>query len=288
MIATHDRNVDTERLRDRSRVRDHLPEADRAVHASDREVLEGSVRDRVTGRSVGPLPHDDGSGRSSGLEPACEVDRVACHEALVRCAMGGQDLAGVDGDPERQRLTALIASSGPKLRHAGLHGQRRPDGPLGIVVVRGGVAEDGHDCVADELLDRAAVPLDLVGHRPEERLQDAAQLLRVEPGRQLCRGHKVGEHDCHDLALLERLGRRGRCRSRWRCHGRRIKRRSAGAAEPGRLRGRRAAARAIPPEGRPAGTAEPVARRVRRSAAQARPVRSRSLLDCVAHVTSCG
>ena len=33
----------------------------------------------------------------------------------------------------------------------------RPDGPLGVVLARHGCAPDGHDRVADELLERAAV-----------------------------------------------------------------------------------------------------------------------------------
>ncbi len=52
--------------------------------------------------------------------------------------------------------------------------ERRADGALGVVLVRGRRAEEGHHRVADELLDRAAVALELgtdalvVG--PQERL----------------------------------------------------------------------------------------------------------------------
>ena len=35
--------------------------------------------------------------------------------------------------------------------------ERGPDGPLGVVLARGRRAPDGHDRVADELLDGAAV-----------------------------------------------------------------------------------------------------------------------------------
>ena len=38
--------------------------------------------------------------------------------------------------------------------------ERRPDGPLGVVLVGGRRAPDGHHRVADELLDRAAVAAD--------------------------------------------------------------------------------------------------------------------------------
>ena len=60
------------------------------------------------------------------------------------------------------------------------HASRRPDGAHGIVLVCSGDAEGGHDRVADELLDRAALGLDLLAHRPEIAIHHLSEALWVE------------------------------------------------------------------------------------------------------------
>ena len=57
--------------------------------------------------------------------------------------------------------------------------ERRPDGALGVVLGRGRRAPDGHDGVADELLDRAAVALDQASARVEVAREQLARLLGV-------------------------------------------------------------------------------------------------------------
>jgi hypothetical protein len=56
-----------------------------------------------------------------------------------------------------------------------------PGGSERVVLVRDRQAEDRHDGVADELLDRAAVPLEGRAHRLVPPREHAAQRLRVEP-----------------------------------------------------------------------------------------------------------
>ena len=69
--------------------------------------------------------------------------------------------------------------------------------------------EDGHHGVADELLDHAAVPLQLGPHRVEVARHHLPERLRVERLAEGRRALQVGEHDRHDLAVL--LRRAGVC-----------------------------------------------------------------------------
>ena len=102
-------------------------------------------------------------------------------------------LAGVDGDPHLEvvLLPRPVADR-----------ERRADGALGIVLVRDRRAEEGHHRVADELLDRAAVPLELAAEPLAVRREQRAHVLRVEllgPRRE---ADEVGEEDRDDLPLL--------------------------------------------------------------------------------------
>src|SRR3954468_20985412 len=65
-----------------------------------------------------------------------------------------------------------------------------------------GGAEDGHHGVADELLDRAAVPLELGAELRVVGGERRADVLRVETLRPRRRDDEVGEEDRHDLPLL--------------------------------------------------------------------------------------
>ena len=113
--------------------------ADEAVGASPSRISPGwaDCSSRAATLTASPVTNDS---------PA---DRVA-----------GHDLAGVDAraQPDAHAVVAehvpLMASSAV-LQLAG-----GADRAQGIVLVDGRHAEDGHDRVADELLDRAAVSLD--------------------------------------------------------------------------------------------------------------------------------
>ena len=63
-------------------------------------------------------------------------------------------------------------------------------------------AEHGHHGVADELLDRAALGLDLGPHGLEVALHHVAQAFRVEPVGQARRPRNVAEQDGDELAFL--------------------------------------------------------------------------------------
>ena len=85
-----------------------------------------------------------------------------------------------------------------------------PDRALGVVLVCHRCAEDGHDRVPDELLDGAAVALDLLPQAGVVGADAGADVLGVSRFRGRGEADEVAEEDGHDLALL--LHRRRRLR----------------------------------------------------------------------------
>jgi class 3 adenylate cyclase len=79
--------------------------------------------------------------------------------------------------------------------------------PLGVVLVRQRGAEERHHGVADELLDRAPVALELGADTCPVRSLEGAHLFRIELLGAGGEADQVGEQDGQDLALL--AGRRG-------------------------------------------------------------------------------
>ena len=65
----------------------------------------------------------------------------------------------------------------------------------------GGDPESGHHGVADELLHRAALCLDLGPHRLEIGLHYLVEILGIETLRERRRIGNIGEEDSHQLAL---------------------------------------------------------------------------------------
>ena len=130
--------------------------------------------------------------------------------------------------------------------------ERRAHGALGVVLVRDRRAEHRHHRVADELLDRAAVALELGAQARVVRREHRAHVLRVEPFGARRRADEVGEEDRDDLPLLARRRRLGRERGaahpaeaealrvllsagRTRLHGRTLNRSGEPVEELGRL-----------------------------------------------------
>ena len=131
----------------------------------------------------------------------------------------------------------------------------RADRALGVVLVRGRGAPDGHHGVADELLDRAAVAADDVGRELEVRDRSSRTASGSRPSDERREADEVREQDRDQAALRDRPAGSRRARR-------------PDAARRARRGGRRPAA---PGEGRPALAAEPGGRgrSACRSAAQA-------------------
>jgi hypothetical protein len=155
-----------------------------------------AVLDRRGHRSTGRLAHEDSVDRRSALEPRRRVDDVAGSHTLALARTGAERderLASGDGNPNLQSsvLDDRIAD-----RDCG------PDGPLGVVLVRDGRAEERHHGVADELLDRAVVPLELAAQPGVARGERGAHVLVVELFRLRGEADEVGEEHSHDLPLF--------------------------------------------------------------------------------------
>ena len=113
------------------------------------------------------------------------------------------------------RLTCGHCSSDGDVESFAPHGldrledaQRRPHRALGVVLVSDRRPEDGHDGVADELLDGPAEALDVGLGALVVRTQRRADVLRVGAVGPVCEPDEVDEEHGHDLALLSvrRLG----------------------------------------------------------------------------------
>ena len=92
--------------------------------------------------------------------------------------------------------SSFTASSRRSMRSAARSARAR------VVLVRGRHAEGGHHRVADELLDGAALGLDLLAHRLKYASHHLAEPLRIEPFAEGGRPGDVGEQDRDELALL--------------------------------------------------------------------------------------
>jgi hypothetical protein len=136
------------------------------------------------------------------LEPLGDVNGVAGHEPLTGCGVARDDLAGVDAEadlePDPQSALELVVQALELVSH--LDGCRNRT--KRIIFVHRRNAEHGHDRVADELLHRAAVPLDHGAHLIEVAPHGAAKRFRIEALAQCGGARDVGEDDRDDLSHL--------------------------------------------------------------------------------------
>jgi hypothetical protein len=92
--------------------------------------------------------------------------------------------------------------------HTLLHPERRVAGPHGVVLVSDGRAEEGHDAVTHDLIDRPLVVMHGLHHVLEDRIEDLPRLLGVAVGEKLHRALQIGEQhrDLLSFALERRPG----------------------------------------------------------------------------------
>ena len=252
------------------------PHRDRCGLALEHVLARLLERDRGAGGAEGRLADEDGARRGDRLDPRGRVDHVARDHALVGGAQRDRRLAGEDARP---RLDARAQD--PDRVH---ELERGPDRALGVVLVRGRRAPHGHDRVADELLDHAAVAVDDLAREVEVAGQRLAHELRVAFLGERREADEVGEQHRDEPPFRDRprLGTvpaagasagfdasRAGAPASWPTHGGVAEGRAAVAAEPLSRLGDRAAGRAARGEPRPARPAEALAGRVRRAAARA-------------------
>ena len=131
-------------------------------------------------------------------------DRGVVH---VQIAADGayHDLARVDPDPYAHRHRQA-RDPGHVAPDRVLHPQRRVAGAKRVILVRQRRAEEGHDPVAQDLVDGALVVVDRLHQGFEDRVEDLPRFLRIPVGQELERALQIGEEHGDLLALApERL-----------------------------------------------------------------------------------
>ncbi len=233
---------------------DRLPGRHRLGLALQGERYELLVAHRGVGGAHRPLAHRHASRPCGALEPRGHVHRVADHR--VRLAHRAREhLAGVHAHAQLE--VHALGQPGVDLRHRVLHPEARPDGALRVVLVGNGSAEESHDVVADVLVDRSAIALDLTSEPQQRSVYLRLHLLGVHALGEGGVAGQIREQHGHLAAFVER--------GRGRCHGRSsraVERGTAVHAEAGSVRRRRAAGPAAPFERLPAVHAEARASRV--------------------------
>jgi hypothetical protein len=169
--------------------------------------VEVTVDQSVRGRG-----DDHAAGRCDLLEPGGDVGRVADRRVVhpqVGANRPDHDEAGVEPLPDLEGDAAPPLQVVAQLVQPPLDAERGVGGPLGMLFVRDRGAEERHDAVAEELVHRALVAVDLVQHQLERLVHQHVGVLGVELRGQRREARDVGEQDRHLLALsLERASGR--------------------------------------------------------------------------------
>ncbi len=158
-------------------------------------ALELTELDHRARRAISGRPDDDAIHGRRGLQTRRRVDDVAGGHSLTRlrpCAEVDQCLSRVDGDPH---LHLLLVARPVADRECRAHSA------LGVVLVGRRRAEQRHHGVADELLHRPAMPLELLAQLLVIRTEDRLDVLRIELLGLRRESDEVGEQDRDDLAL---------------------------------------------------------------------------------------
>ena len=137
------------------------------------------------------------------LETSREIDGVTRDQEVCPRSRDRQDLTGVDADSDLELLErpSFCVPDGESSEHS----TTRSNGSQGIVLVRQGHSENGHDRVADEFLDRAALVLDLLRHGGEVVDHQRPGILWMHALYPRHGAHEVGEEHRDELQRL--LGR---------------------------------------------------------------------------------
>ena len=191
--------------------RDDLPDRDRLALAFGLHGLRLAELERILGGEVGGAADQDPVTRCSRLDSCCRVEDVPRRRPFALARTGSehyQRLARVnpDADVEVEPLV-LGVQLGDTLRD----GEPCADRALRVVLVGFRRAEERKHSVAAELLERAAVALELGPYPCVVWRNERLDVLRVELLGARGRADEVHEDRSDDLSLF---GRRRRRRSR--------------------------------------------------------------------------
>ena len=166
---------------------EQLPTAKRLDAAADRHGIRGLGDDHAVREAQHAGADQDRALRRRLLEPRGEIDRLACRER--RIGVLDDDLAGLDADSHAE---AHLLDRGHDL-------ERGAKGALRVVLVRERDAERGHDRVAGELLDGAAVRHDAARDVVEVVVDALPDDLRIGARDQPCGVDEIDEEDGRQL-----------------------------------------------------------------------------------------
>ncbi|HYP36152.1 MAG TPA: hypothetical protein VEQ62_07410 [Stellaceae bacterium] len=123
---------------------------------------------------------------------------TACsRNAPSRLRVADHHHAGRDANANRERFPGARLES----RNRGNDIEPRPDGSLGIVFVREGIAEIGQYSVAPELGEEAVIGPRDTGAGGVIGVDHGAHVLWIESGRQGSRAHQIADHHGEVTAL---------------------------------------------------------------------------------------
>ena len=191
----------------RSRGHDHEASTGASMPLSSRPGIGCTLNSRAD-LTVGVRRDEDAARgpRTAGGRRGWRSPRRRRTRAPARSAeRADDDLAGVDADPHPRRDAEAASTSALSSAVAWVMARAGADRPFGVVLVGALQAEDGHDGVADELLDHPAVGLDRRLPAGEARVDDGAGVLRVQPLGHDGEVDEVGEENADQLALLAAL-----------------------------------------------------------------------------------
>ena len=172
--------------------------------------LDGQGRKRLVVEDVhrgpiGGVADRDRAHRCSGLEPSSGIHGVPGDDPLSKLRASAErdhDLTGVDADSDRQVRSAVFVQFLDHLEYP----QPCPHRAFGIVLVRRGRAEHGHDRVSDELLNRPAKGLDMLPKQFVVGADHRADVFRVHAIPQRGGADEVAEQHRDDLPLVRNRG----------------------------------------------------------------------------------
>ena len=111
------------------------------------------------------------------------------------------DLTGVEPDANLSRDPVGAAGLFGPAANRSLHVEGCIAGPDRMILVPEWCAEERHDAVAHDLVDRPLVAVNRFHHPLEDRIQELPGLLGIPVGQQFHRPLQVGEQHRHLLAL---------------------------------------------------------------------------------------
>ena len=206
--ADQGEGVGTERS-ERPGARLRSPDAHQSVRddgfrlALERQRFDGLDDDGFADQPVGDVTDKDLLATRSLLQPSRHVDGIPVGQALVcRCVPGGHDFARIDPGPvlERDAIGQFQIDVDPG--EGLLHAMGCANGSERIVLARLRQPEDGHDRVADVLLDLPPMKREDTRHRTEVAVLDLVQCLGVDPLAECRRALQVAEEEGDRLAQV--------------------------------------------------------------------------------------